>query len=116
MTPVERAREAAAEAFRSTWLHKRPTDAIPTDSPEAMMKLSAGLDAFLSHLASEGLVLVPKEATEEMCRSEDARVWLIEPERFKDQCAARVWAAMIAASPHHLHKQQSNKPEAGEEG
>jgi len=49
-------------------------------------------------LEGNGLVVVPREPTDEMKGLYDAHIWIIEPERFKPQCAARIYRAMINAA------------------
>jgi hypothetical protein len=59
---------------------------------------NAAIDAFLAELGKTHVV-APREPTEAMLASEDARVWVIEPDEFKAQCLHRIWNAMFAARP-----------------
>lgn len=98
-TPIERAREAALQM---------------ADDRLDRTKIGAALALFLDSLADDGLALVPKEAL-----IQASRAWRAlnppEPE-LPDYMQRRYRRVVSSPSPHHMHKQQSNKPEAGEEG
>lgn len=99
MTPIDRAREAAWERLIG---HRAMREQATTKADS-----EAVIESFLAHLASEGMVLVPKEATEEMMRA--AQGVGIYPLRIDDgygsadsgqvyELISEIYAAMIAAS------------------
>lgn len=90
-SPIERAREAAARAL---------TGDDPLHIKTSRHMANTAIDAFLASLAAEGMVLVPKTATQEMLDVgyriiSSGHPYQSDLERGTE---ADVWEEMIAAS------------------
>lgn len=123
MTPIERAREAAARAYQ-TERGKWRVSSIPDNI--AMPLTNAVIDAFLSALEAEGKMIVSCDSAERLLAAnqvmrrmiEDVEARGVDLSAYADELnslAAMFEAdAMIAAaSAYNMHEQQRDKPEEG---
>lgn len=92
-TPIDRARHAAAEKLHETLYGD--TDGLYGN---ATFAANAALDAFLAKLAEDGMVVVPRVATREMCEAGRRIEEPMPTDTYHRMYCGEVWSAMIAAT------------------